>query len=273
MPDDRRAGVPVHWRTFGKGPENALFLHCALGRSGLWKGVAAELDDRLTITAPDMPSHGQSAAWDGETDFHDLVTDIAESFLEPGMHLVGHSFGATVALRLAETHGSAVRSVTLIEPVIFAAARESAADLYAANLRGYEPMEEAAAAGDWHEAARLFTGWWGAGPLGWDALSKTQRDTMARQTKIVLATGPALQEDANGILAAGKLEAVKAPVLLIRGALTEPIVPAIHEALHERMHVARDVVIDDASHMLPVTHPREVAAAIGAFVETGCGAL
>ena len=50
------------------------------------------------------------------------------------------------------------------------------------------------------------------------------RLSMARQTKMSLAIGPALQEDSCGLLASGRVEAVEVPTLLIRGGDTEPVI-------------------------------------------------
>ena len=125
MPKELRAGFPVHWRDFGTGPDHAVLLHCALASSKAWTGLAERLGDRLRMIAPDMPGHGRSARWDHRCDMHDQVTAIARDCLGAGGHVIGHSFGATVALRLAIEVPDLVHSVTLIEPVLFAAARET----------------------------------------------------------------------------------------------------------------------------------------------------
>ncbi|SFE57650.1 alpha/beta fold hydrolase [Roseivivax sediminis] len=258
MPEDMRAGQPVHWRTFGAGPAPALLLHCALGQSKAWTPLAEALGDLWTAAAPDMPGHGQSGPWDGQSDLHDLVTAIAETFVTGPLHLVGHSFGATVALRLAEAMPQNVRSLTLIEPVLFAAAREAAPEAFAARLADEEAVAEAARAGDWALAAQRFTARWGAGP-GWDKLPGKARDKLAAQMPLVRSTGPALYDDSKGLLVSGALERVTAPVRLIRGADTDPAVAAIHAGLMARLPDARETVVPGAGHMVPLTHASEVA--------------
>ena len=49
----------------------------------------------------DMPGHGQSADWDGRHEYQTLVAQAAAACCDGPTHLIGHSFGATAALRLA----------------------------------------------------------------------------------------------------------------------------------------------------------------------------
>jgi pimeloyl-ACP methyl ester carboxylesterase len=66
-----------------------------------------------------MLSHGKSPDWDGSGDFQDVSVAAALPFLDDApMDLIGHSFGATLALRLAVAHPDRVRSLTMIEPVL-----------------------------------------------------------------------------------------------------------------------------------------------------------
>ncbi|MEO1551462.1 MAG: alpha/beta hydrolase, partial [Pseudomonadota bacterium] len=55
------------------------------------------------------------------------------------------------------------------------------------------------------------------------------------------------------------------PVLLIRGARSEPIVPAIHGAIQGAVPHASERVIAGAAHMAPITHPQAVADEISAW--------
>ena len=76
-----------------------------MAHSGAWDGVAHALSDRLHLVAPDLVGHGRGPAWDRAQDFHDQTTEAACGHLPKApCHLIGHSFGATVALRLALEH-------------------------------------------------------------------------------------------------------------------------------------------------------------------------
>ncbi|MHA6324866.1 alpha/beta fold hydrolase [Roseivivax sp. CAU 1753] len=268
MPKDLRAAVSTNWVQLGdENGARALALHCALAHSGAWLGVIKALEGRLSVAAFDMPGHGQSDAWDGHSDYHDQVTDIAETFMSGGITLLGHSFGATVALRLAERHPDMVRRMVLIEPVLFAVARDTAPGDFADRRAASQPMADALARGDTATAARIFTATWGLG-RSWDAMGARAQALLQDQMWIVAQTDQALSHDANGLLRAGRLEACRMPVLFLRGASTEPILSVIHAGLMARLPDAREEVIDGAGHMAPITHPDAVASRIAAFLDT-----
>ncbi len=260
MTYDTRAGFPVHWNEFGVGPEPGLMLHPALAHSGAWTRMAGVLADRLRAVAPDMPGHGLSSDWDNRADYHDQMTAIASTFLAPGMHVIGHSFGATVALRLA-LENPGMRSLTLIEPVLFAAAKTRAKATFDAHRKMSRPFANALAVGDRDTAARLFSALWGDG-RGWEDLTQRQKESLIKRIPIVAETNKTLNDDTVGLLEDGRLESLDMPVLLIRGEKSQPIVQDIHDALAERIPDVRQVVIEGAGHMVPITHPAEVAREI-----------
>ena len=178
------------------GAENAppvLLLHCTLAHGGAWKRVARHLSDRFRLIAPDMVAHGQGPPGDRTRDFHDQTTEHAAGFLpEAPTHLVGHSFGATVALRMAIEAPDRVASLTLFEPVLFAAAPDGSEKR--ANAETLARMEPMIAAGDERDAARLFLSLWGSGE-DFDALPKGEAARMAAQMWMIPAQRAALHDD------------------------------------------------------------------------------
>ena len=238
----------------------ALALHCGLAHAGTWRGVAHALRDQLALTGFDMPGHGESPPWDGVTDPHDLVTAQARALLTAPAHLIGHSFGATVALRVALEVPDMVRSLTLIEPVFFAAAAEAEPEALAEYRTAARPFAEATARRDWDTAARVFALSWGT---PWDALPPHQQAGFAALMPMIAATEPSLNDDTAGLLRRGRLEALSMPVTLLHGSASPPIIPAILRALAARIPSARLTVVPGAGHMVPITHPVQVAQAIG----------
>ena len=120
MPQVMSGGFLTGVRHFGQGDRKALLIHCSLGHSGSWAPLAELLGDTLDMVAFDLPGHGQSGDWcpsDGE--IQGLATDMAAGLLTEPADIIGHSFGATVALRLALERPELVRSLTLIETRVF----------------------------------------------------------------------------------------------------------------------------------------------------------
>lgn len=273
MPEDLIAGHLTPWRVWHRGGARpVLALHCSLAHSGAWSGLAERLSG-VTITALDQPSHGRSADWDGVEELHCLTTrisaELAESLGQGGpIDLIGHSFGGTVALRLALERPDLVRSLVLVEPVLFATARSAEAPEYAAFRAQHLDFAREIKAGNREEGARLFHAAWGTGGSFAD-LPEGQRRYILDRIHLIVAQNPVLLDDAAGMLGYGRLEAVGVPVLLVEGALSPPIIDSVNRELARRMPQVTRLVVPEAGHMVPITHPDAVAAAVMAHL-AGC---
>ncbi len=69
------------------------------------------------LIVPDRPGHGQSPD-PGRPDDAELDGALMLELLGDGAHLLGHSFGACVALYAAAQRPELARSLTLIEPAL-----------------------------------------------------------------------------------------------------------------------------------------------------------
>lgn len=264
---DAADAVPT--RSWGHGPRPVLALHCALAHAGAWAGLAQRVEG-VTLTASDHPGHGRSADWDGVQDFHALATAQAAALArrlaaDGRIDLFGHSFGGTVALRLALENPGLVRSLVLVEPVLFAAARETPA--YAEMSRSQVDLP-AMIARDREEAAARFHAEWGGGEALSD-LPERQRRYIIDRIHLIPAANPALVEDNAHMLRPGGLEGLDLPVLLVEGAESPAIVGAIHDALAARLPRVSRLAVPGAGHMVPITHAGAVAPAAQAHLEAG----
>ncbi|MEM9498274.1 MAG: alpha/beta hydrolase [Pseudomonadota bacterium] len=267
MPEGLKAGLNTYWRTFGAGPDPALLIHCGLGHSGSWAAIARYLDTRLAMTAFDMPGHGRTAACESHVDVQELTALMGFDLLAAPAHVIGHSFGATVALRMAVMRSRMIRSLVLIEPVFFAAALHAGTEEKQQVETDMSGFVDAMERGDQQEAARLFLGIWGnAGE--WDTLTSQERARMGAKMHLIELQTPTLFEDKGHILDPNVLETLDVPVLLLRGARSPGSIAAIHASLARRLPNVRSVVIEGAAHMAPVTHPAQVADQILAFLSS-----
>jgi lipase len=230
-----------------------LALHCALAHGGEWAGLG------LPVIAPDLPGHGGSPDWVG-TDYLTDCTRAVLGLMDAPMDVVGHSSGAVIALRVALERPDLVRSLTLIEPVLFAAARAAGSAAYADHVARFAPVVQAFRDGDMTAAAAAFHGIWGAGSFA--AQSPEVRGYMAARMPLIAAMNRDLTEDTGGLLGPYRLESLGVRVLLIEGDQSPPVIAAIHDELERRLPQAARVIVPGAAHMLPFTHAAEVAAAI-----------
>jgi pimeloyl-ACP methyl ester carboxylesterase len=197
-------------------------------------------------------------------DVHTAATDAVRPFFAAGTHLIGHSFGATIALRLALESPYKVASLTLIEPVFFAAAKGRPS--HAPHRASEEAFFEVYHQGDMLAAARVFNRLWGGG-VPWDSFRSDMQQAMAKGMPFVVGTEPSLWQDCHALLRPGGLETLDMPVTLVRGSKTVPIITDVHAGLSARIPQAQEIVVPKAAHMLVLTHPDAVAQAILSTVE------
>jgi lipase len=255
----------THTHIYEGAERRALAIHCTLGHSGAWRGVAAAVKDDLSLLAFDLPSHGKSGEWDRTGNVHDVATDMARALIDGPMDLIGHSFGATIALRIAVESPELVRSLTLIEPVYFAAVLADEPDLLEQYERENVEMNAAFAAGDEREAARVFNRDWGDG-TPWAMLPDRMKDHMERLIHYVPASSAFLHHDSAGLLEPGRMEGASMPVVLIEGDKSPAMSGKVATSLQKRLPNVERVVIKGAGHMLPVTHPDAVVEPLRALL-------
>jgi pimeloyl-ACP methyl ester carboxylesterase len=110
-----------------------LFVHGSVVNAELTWSAQKSLAERFDIVAPNrrgFPPGPEVAA----VDFEDEAVWL-ERFLEPGTHLVGHSYGGVIALLAAARQPKLLRSLTVVEPPAFGAARGiPAADEFMARI-------------------------------------------------------------------------------------------------------------------------------------------
>jgi lipase len=244
--------VSLRVRTYGDAPR-MLALHCALAHGGAWAGLG------LPVLAPDLPGHGGSPDWDG-TDYATDCTRAVIGLMDAPMHVVGHSSGAVIALRVALERPELVRTLTLIEPVLFAAARAAGSPAYAHHIARFAPVTQAYREGNMTAATAAFHDVWGAGSFA--AQSPDVRSYMAARMPLIAAMNAALTDDTGGLLGPYRLESLGIRVLLLEGDKSPPVIAAIMDELQRRLPQVTRVIVPGAAHMLPITHAAQVAAAI-----------
>lgn len=259
MARDVTSTQDIHVQTYGGGDRKAVALHCGLAHSGVWKGVMAALEEPIALSAIDLPGHGRSAEWDGTGDYTARCAAAGMALIDAPVDLIGHSGGAVAALQIALARPELIRSLTLIEPVLFAAAR--GCPEWQGHLDMMAPYKAALDRGERMLAAERFTEIWGTG-APWADLGDPSRRYLADRIHLIDAGMPALADDNFGILAEGRLEALDVPAMIIIGTDSPPIIPCIAERIAERLPDVGLAEVPGARHLLTVTHPVQVAGLI-----------
>ena len=245
-----------------------MCLHSSTGSHAQWRSLAGELEGRCKVVMPDLHGHGRSPAWPLDAANTLRIDAHAASRLMPaddfenwpgGVHLVGHSYGATVALQIALRCPRRVLSLTLYEPLPFGMLLANSPD--APATREIRDIRHSVASlvgeGDLEAAARLFVSYWG-GASAWDGMTAAQR-------AVVLARIPTVPRHFESLFracwSADLLRCLTMPVLLLHGSNTRAPARAVTDTLAAALSQCERLEIAGAGHLGPATHPAAVNTA------------
>ena len=254
-------------RAYGSTP--VICLHASASSGAQWNALAGALGAGRRVHAPGLIGYRDGAPWDGRSR---VTLDVEARALEPllaraprGAHLVGHSFGAAVALRLALLHPRAVRSLALYEPVLFSVLRDEPS--CAAELREVlsvrTAVRRAVYSGRARSAAQSFVEYWSGAPA-WAGLEPARREALAGRMNKVDTEFDAALYDATPLAAHLDLET---PVLLVTGERTRRPTRRIVERLAAVLPRHEYCELAGAGHRGPLTHAGALNARIAALLE------
>lgn len=246
-------------RTQGDGPV-VLCLHSSTGTHAQWNGLADALSARWQVVAPDLHGHGRSPAWPSaslntlhvDANAVNQLVQPAWGLVRRGIHLVGHSYGAAVAMQIALRNPQWVRSLTLYEPVAVGIIRRMAPqDPSLDEVRAIASQVAALLRqGDVLAAARAFTGYWG-GSAAWDGLSEARQAAIASRMPVVPHHFEALFCATWGPQVLARLSM---PTLLIQGQRTRAPAQRIADLLAQALPQMQRCELPGAGHLGPMTH-------------------
>jgi pimeloyl-ACP methyl ester carboxylesterase len=262
------AAVPF-CREAGQGP-TVVCLHSNASHSGQWRGLMDRLADRFHVVAVDGYGAGKSPEWTGPggptlADEVALLAPVLARASTPAF-LVGHSYGAAVALKAALLHPGRFAGLAVYEPTLFELVDQRSpppndADGIRAAVAG---AVACLAQQDEDGAARCFIDFWmGAG--AWERMPAERKPAMAHSVRHVqhwataLTTEPATLAD---------LRALTMPVLCMAGDRSPRSSLGVMEVLLTALPQARELRFPKLGHMAPVTHPEPVNAAVDDFLQT-----
>jgi len=255
----------IDYSESGSGP-TVLFVPGSYSTPAAWKPMQRLLAPQWRFVATSLCGYGQTAERRRSGDAgmaHELRVLEAVAQRAPGpVHLVGHSFGGTVALAAALGGRVQVASLALFEANPLALLHHHGhRDLHQATRRMSEAFEQAVAGAEPDAPGRVIDFWGGAGSFA--GMPAPVQD-YCRQTAPanVLDWHTDFGFDFRGT----DLARLEMPVLLVRGAHANPAMVAMTEVLARHLPQAQPAVVAGASHFLISTHPQDCAALLGAHL-------
>ena len=245
----------------GQGPAVVL-LHSSLSSARQWQPLVNELKTAYTVINFDILGYGKADKVIDEKNYNfdveiTRIKHVLDKVIgEQPYHLVGHSCGGAIALKLAVQAPKKLLSVALYEPVAFHFLAKGSPQRQQADAFKTQVFID-----DKYKAAEIFTNFWNK-PGFFNALPKKIQDSMAADIgKVNLDFKGLISE----VYTLADLSNITCPSLLMAGTDS----PALSR------HLA-DVIVDalpnvklqafNAGHMAPVSHGEQIHPAIAAFI-------
>ena len=259
----KRPGVSV----VGQG-QPVVLLHGSMSSKGQWKALAQRLAPQFQAIAVDLHGYGDNApperleafSVDDEIDF---ILPRLDDFLgrRVPVHLVGHSYGGLVALRIAQRFPARVMSLALYEPMVLS--------LFAPGDRVAAPVHQAgialAALARKHsnfEAAQVCIDFWN----GEGTFANLPLPAKAKSAAGAVQTALNYQAEVECPMQFEDFRCIHAPTLLMGGAHSPEVAQRIVRMLSQALPNSQ-VNWLNANHMGPTSASELVNPWISTFIE------
>lgn len=260
------ANIVIGSRVEGHGPAIVL-LHSSMGSKSQWRNLMERMRGTHRLIAIDLHGYGDSPMPPCRSRFSlddevRLVRSKLDQILaaEERFHLVGHSFGGGVALRLAHDHPERIRGLALYEPTAFHLLDPN--DPALAEIQAVAAaVEDAMRRGQALSAVETFIDYW-SGDGTYAALPLLRQAQFASLLPKVLLDFRALFHEP---LRASDYRRIAVPACLIAGRKSPDCAHAIASVLAACLP-DREIHETGTGHMGPVTHPDRVNPIIDGFI-------
>jgi pimeloyl-ACP methyl ester carboxylesterase len=261
-------GVRMRYLVAGSGPP-VILVHGLGGAASNWIALARQLAQAARVLVPELPGHGGSSPLAAAPNLNPYADRLATLLAREKMHratVVGHSFGGSVALRLAMRHPGLVGGVVLAGAAGISSSRRAA--VYGLLLTAFiQPGRRIAPFST--QIARsprlrtlVFAGWGAADPPALTPeAAKGFLDGPAKHSDTLSAARALLLEDPRS-----ELHRLGCPCLVLWGARDTQV--RVDDAFeYARRLGARLRVIADCGHLLIGERPDACADAITTFLD------
>ena len=246
-----------------------LLIHGGWSDRHNWQLVAPELARSFCVIVPDRRGHGLSPRGipgtrrDQEDDIARLIEDVG---LGP-VHLVGTSFGGSIAVGLATRRPELVRTLVVHEPPLtelVAPGHEARPELDAA-LAALDAVLARAERGDAAGAAEQFAEEVALGPGAWALLPDSLREVMVEGAEAIVLE----QRDPDwASIDRAALASIDCPTAITRGDASLPWFDPIVGELGAAIDVAGIHTYPGAGHAPHLTNPGDWLGHVTAFLTT-----
>jgi pimeloyl-ACP methyl ester carboxylesterase len=262
------SGGRIYYELIGEEGDPTVLIHGSWVDHRTWNLVAPLLVGSMRTLVYDRRGHGESTGLPRpeplKTDAEDLAELLVATDHYPA-HLIGHSYGGNVALRLAAYRPELVRSLVLHEPAMIGLldddpVTQPEADRLRADVAQLTALIDQGRA---EEAAREFVNAFAGDTEAWSHLSPEWQRTFLRNA-------PRWREEFSDPATERpdmvSLAEFMSPVLFTEGALSAPFLHRMSEALRSRLKNAYTIRLPDVGHFPQITHPAQYVGVLHRFL-------
>ncbi|XQW86128.1 alpha/beta fold hydrolase [Thalassotalea piscium] len=245
----------------GQGPA-VVFLHSSLSTARQWGPLTKVLSEKFTCINIDILGYGNAekvtdkAAYDFSVELQRIRRILTECLDEQAYHLVGHSCGGAIALKLAVENPKKVLSLSLYEPVAFHLLPEGTeeraqSDSFASKIANLSS----------EQAAQVFTDFWNSEGFYLSLPTKLQTMMAADMEKVSL--------DFKGLISEKyqlkDLTAITCPSAIYSGSQSPHLSQFLAQEIADRLPNGHLIVMD-AGHMGPINQADLVLPKMAEFI-------
>ena len=267
MPTAVFNGVKLYFEDAGSG-QPVVLVHGSWTDHYSWDQVTPSLAERFRVVSYDRRGHSQSERPSSQGSVHEDVADLAALIEDGGhapAHVIGNSFGASIALRLAVARPELFQSLCVHEPPLFGllAADPATAPMLAATAEAIGSVLESLGAGEMENGARQFVEVI-LGPGAWEEiLNPVDRETFINNAPTFLDEA---QDPQSLILDLATLAGFSRPALVTVGSASPPSFSPVVTRVAEAIPDARTHTFEGVGHIPHHTHPDQFVDVVTSFV-------
>jgi len=254
--------LPSGIHVSGQGPA-VILLHSSLSSARQWLPLVSLLKNTHTMINIDILGYGKSEKVIDEKHYNLNVETariqkvIDELIPSQEYHLVGHSYGGAIALKLAVESPKKILSLTLYEPVAFHLFEQGSDERKQANL-----FAEKVNIDDKYQSATVFTDFWNKKGF-FKSLPQKMKDYMAADMhKVSLDFQGLMSEEYNE----SDLQHILCDTLLLSGKFSPKLSHSLIRKIANAMRNVKQITFD-AGHMGPIENSDLIHPAIADFIE------
>lgn len=252
----------------GSGPV-VILIHSSVSGARMWRALMDDLKDDFHVRAVNLYGYGRTPPWSSDApQTLDDQAGLVETALPNAdqISLVGHSFGGSVAMKLAARLSRRVTKLVLLETNPFYLLEQAGrADAFAEAMGLRDCVKKFGALGKWATAAEQFADYWG-GAGSWQNMPSERRNAFAEALKPNYFEWDAVMDETTPMERWARL--LPRSTLLVSDPNTVLPIREITALLRRSCPSWTYKEIADGGHLAPLTRPDLINPLVRAFLRS-----